>query len=158
MTMVDASWYVKPKGSFPTRLAAGGIIVRRDQGKIFIALILEGRFKDFALPKGGVKTGEEIEDAARREILEEAGIEDLTKLDYYGIRERLNISKTKWITVHYFLFQTDQKSGSPTDQTQSHVRKWFPIDELPRMQWPEQRKLIEDNREKIKERMLNVEE
>lgn len=147
--MIDASWYQRP-ANVPVRVTAGGIVVRKEAEKIFIALILEGSFSKFALPKGGVKRGETIEMAARREILEEAGIRDLELIETLGKRERLNFSKTRWTVVHYFLFTTEQKDGTPTDQSKRHVLKWFPLDSLPPMAWPEQRRLIEENREKIR--------
>jgi ADP-ribose pyrophosphatase YjhB (NUDIX family) len=148
---IDATWYKKPKHKIYERLSAGGVVVREEKGLIYVSLILEGRFKDFSLPKGGVKSGEDLETAARREIHEETGISDLKMIEYLGKRERLNISKKKWNSVHYFLFTTRQKFGTPTDQEQKHIAKWFLVDELPSMLWPEQKRLIERSRKKIKE-------
>ncbi len=101
------------------------------------------------MPKGGVKEGEELLDAAKREIHEEAGLTRLQLHGYLGKRERMNITKRRWIIVHYFLFTTDQVSGTPTDQEKNHELKRFPIDTLPPMLWPEQRRLIIGNRKRI---------
>lgn len=149
MNNIDASWYKKPSKTIPERLTSGGIVVRLEDGVIYIALIIEGRFTDFSLPKGGVKTGEELEEAARREIREETGISRLVLCEYIGQRSRLNITKRRWITVHYYLFTTEQKYATPTDQEKKHILKWFPLNNLPKMLWPEQKRLIERNREKI---------
>lgn len=153
MIKIDATWYKKPAGRISLRLAAGGVVVRKEADRIFIALITEGRFAEFSLPKGGVNPGESLEEAARREIHEEAGISRLDLVEYIGKRERMNITKRKWITVHYFLFTTEQKKGTPTDQEKHHELKWFPLDELPEMLWPEQKRLIVRTREKIKEHL-----
>ena len=151
MTRIDDTWYRKPVGNFPVRLAAGGIVVRQSGSEIYIALITEGNNAEYSLPKGGVDPGESHEEAARREIHEEAGISRLDLIEYLGKRERLNITKRKWITVHYFLFTTEQREGVPTDQEKHHELHWFPLDKLPQMLWPEQRKLIERTRGKIKQ-------
>ncbi len=153
--MIDSTWYKKPN-NIPTRITSGGIVVRREDDKTYIALILEGRFSDFSLPKGGVKRGESLEDAARREIHEEAGLFNLTLVEYIGKRERLNISKTKWTIVHYFLFTTQQLDGQPTDQRKRHVLKWFSVDNLPYMMWPEQKKLILDTAKRIDELSFRI--
>ena len=149
MKKIDSTWYKKPNTPIPQRLTAGGIVARKDGNSIYIALIIEGRFTEFSLPKGGVKEGEELLDAAKREIHEEAGLSRLQLHGYLGKRERLNITKRRWITVHYFLFTTDQKSGTPTDQEKNHELEWFSIDRLPPMLWPEQKRLIVRNRERI---------
>jgi 8-oxo-dGTP pyrophosphatase MutT (NUDIX family) len=151
MIKIDASWYKKPTGRISVRLAAGGIVARKEEDTIFVALITEGRFAEFSLPKGGVNPGESLEDAARREIHEEAGISRLDCIEYIGKRERMNITKRKWITVHYFLFTTEQKKGTPTDREKHHELKWFPLDELPAMLWPEQKRLIVRTKGRIKE-------
>ena len=148
--MIDKSWYSKPKERIIKRVTSGGIVARKEGETVYVALILEGRFRDYSLPKGGVKRGESLEEAARREIHEEAGFSQLDLVEYLGKKERLNISKTKWTTIHFFLFITQQKGGKPTDQEKRHIARWFPIDQLPRMLWPEQKALIVENREKIK--------
>lgn len=151
MKKIDASWYKKPKKEISERLTAGGIVVRKENDTIYIALIIEGRFTEYSLPKGGVKEGEELLEAARREIHEEAGLTRLQLHEYIGKRERMNITKRRWITVHYFLFTTDQKNGTPADQEKNHELRWFPINELPPMLWPEQKRLIIRNKRKIEQ-------
>lgn len=148
---IDQSWYVRPE-KIRVRKAAGGIIARKEEGLIYVALITESRFPDeYALPKGGIEKGENEEKAARREIHEEAGITYLKRISYLGKQERLSFSKKSWAVVHYFLFTTTQKYGIPTDKTKKHFLNWFEIDKIPNLFWPEQQELIQINRQRILE-------
>ena len=145
---IDSSWYRRPKG-VKTRVSAGGVIVRAEQGRGLVALTREGDWPLFVLPKGGVEAGETLEQAARREIEEEAGLSELELLGYLGTRERLNYTRNRWMTVHYFLFRTRQSTGRPTDPKHTAGVSWFAPDALPSMLWPEQQALIEELAERI---------
>jgi 8-oxo-dGTP diphosphatase len=62
----------------PTRpevQAAGGVVTRNsaDRGPEFL-VVHRPRYDDWSLPKGKLEPGESIEDAARREVLEETGM------------------------------------------------------------------------------------
>ena len=142
---IDASWYVKPD-KIRERTSAGGVILRLRQGKVYLALVREGEFMGYILPKGGVEAGEDLEMAARREIQEEAGLKGLELVRYLGERQRLNFRRNRWITTHYFLFNSDGRRGKPTDTAHVYRCEWFPIDRLPEMFWPEQRELVEEVR------------
>jgi 8-oxo-dGTP pyrophosphatase MutT (NUDIX family) len=149
---IDESWYRKP-ADIPQRLAAGGVVVRLKGNDLLVALVGEPDVSEegFILPKGGVEAGESLEDAARREIEEETGLTDLTLLGELGSRQRLNFRKTRWQTTHYFLFLTRQQTAAPADLSHHYELRWFPLDHLPTIFWPEQTKLIESNRDKIRE-------
>jgi 8-oxo-dGTP pyrophosphatase MutT (NUDIX family) len=150
--MIDASWYRRPP-RIRERISAGGVVVRRrpgEPGRVEVALAREGDHSQYVLPKGKVEKGEALEEAARREIAEEAGLHHLTLLGELGSRSRLTFDKRAWVRVHYFLFRAGQEGRQPTDSKRHHhAAQWFPIDNLPAMFWPEQRELIESNREPI---------
>ncbi len=146
--MIDESWYRRPPGILE-HTSAGGVIVRRAHGQLYVALVREGGLPAYVLPKGHVEPGEALDCAARREIAEESGLTDLTLIDELAVRERLDYQKRSWKTTHYFLFVTRQAKGTPTDSAHHSEVEWFPIDALPPMFWPEQRELIEVNRAKI---------
>ena len=150
---IDESWYTRPESGVRERLAAGGIIVRKDNaGKLWIALTTGEDLKGdaYILPKGGVDKGEEIETAARREIEEEAGFSRLVLVELLGIRERLSFDKTRWTTTHYFLYTTDETDPKPTEVSRGYVTHWFDFSQpLPSLFWPEQAALIETFRERI---------
>ncbi|EYF08561.1 NUDIX hydrolase [Chondromyces apiculatus] len=147
--MIDESWYVRPPG-VKERISAGGIVVRRHGGRTEIALAREGDFPHYVLPKGGVEEGESPQQAALREIAEEAGLDELTLLGELGTRGRLTFNRKRWVTVHYYAYLAEHEGGLPTDSRRHyHPATWFPIDQLPEMFWPEQRELVQASRETI---------
>lgn len=145
----DETWYVRPP-DVPDRTSAGGIVVRVADGKAYVALVREGKIKDFVLPKGKVEIGESLEQAAEREIEEEAGISDLKLVKALGKLGRLNYEKNQWVTTHYYLFLTRQFKTLATDASRDYSTEWFEADRLPKMYWAEQRQLIIDNLEAIR--------
>jgi len=147
--MIDESWYQRPP-NVSEHSAAGGIVARAENGRIYIALVGEKGLSKFVLPKGHVEAGESLEQAAVREIEEEAGFSQLMLLAPLGIRERLDFSKRTWKKTHYFLFTTKQIDGVPTDRKHHYQVKWFPLDAIPELFWPEQTQLIKENRDLIK--------
>ncbi|WP_394795202.1 NUDIX hydrolase [Armatimonas sp.] len=153
MIEIDESWYTRPEGGVRDRLAAGGIIVRKDEnGTLWIALTTGEDTKQSAyiLPKGGVDKGEEIETAARREIEEEAGFSKLQLIEKLGVRERLSFDKTRWTTTHFFLYTTDETDPQPTEVNRGYITRWFDFSQpLPSLFWPEQAALVETFRERI---------
>lgn len=146
--MIDESWYKRPPG-VSDRTSSGGVVVRKVDDQIYVALVGELGLAERVLPKGGVEAGESLEEAARREIEEEAGLSSLELIEKLGVRGRLSYDRVCWITTHYFLFVTEQVEGNPTDVEHHYELAWHPIGELPAIFWPEQRELIEINRDKI---------
>ena len=55
--------------------AAGGVVVRRRGDTVEVLLVHRPRYDDWTLPKGKVDPGETDEQAARREVLEETGLQ-----------------------------------------------------------------------------------
>ncbi len=154
---IDESWYIKPTG-MPTRRAAGGVVARLIDGHWHIALAHEAEYDDYVLPKGGIDKGETAEQAAIREIEEEAGVTGLRCLGLLGTCERLNFSKTKWVATDYFLFVTEDQGGRPTDtHKHSQPAAWFPLDDLPEnMFWPEQKRLLVENTIRINSFLFSI--
>jgi 8-oxo-dGTP pyrophosphatase MutT (NUDIX family) len=97
-----------PKIPTQTQTSAGGVAFRRQSGQIEVALIAVGDKLRWQLPKGLVDKGESPEEAARREVREEAGIETellqpLERIEYwyYGTEQGLRVRYHKF--VHFYL-------------------------------------------------------
>lgn len=83
---------------------------------------------------GKVLLTETIEEAVRREVQEEAGIEvkDLTKM---GILDFIFIDRTDILEVH--VFKSEEFSGTVTESEEMKPQ-WFQIEEIPFEQmWPD---------------------
>lgn len=145
---VDQSWYVRPE-NVPESHTAGGVVVRKDGERVLIALAQEKIYEDYVLPKGHVEPGENVVDAARREIAEEVGISDLTLVEKLGVKTRLDFRKTEWKITHYFLYITNQVDAVPTHQEQHDTMHWVPLTPVPSFFWPEQQALLESCKDRI---------
>lgn len=148
--LIDSTYYDKPAG-IPEDVSAGGIIVRKRDGILQVALVRERGTDRYILPKGGIEPGEDPETTARREIIEEAGLSGLALLADLGTMERMNFRKTHWKTIYYFLYRLDDEPGIPTDPFHNFVCDWFSLDHLPPMFWPDQRRLIERTAPRIRQ-------
>ncbi len=91
----------------------------------------EGRWNGFG---GKVAPGESIEDAARRELHEEAGIH-VADLEKYGIVEFEFDGNPEILEVH--IFRAEDFAGEPSESEEMKPQ-WFYIDEIPfREMWPD---------------------
>ena len=147
--VVDSSWY-RREPDLPHAVSAGGVVVRRKGDQILVALVCEIGRPAYILPKGHIEYDETIEEAARREIAEEAGFTQLELLDYLGVHERMNFARDCWKTIHYLLFSTEEVRVEALEGKHLYQTEWHPIDDLPDMLWPEQRALIEQNASHIR--------
>src|SRR5258705_7584817 len=141
-------WYYQNPPNAKLRTGAGGVVARLENDNVLIALIRDRGDHEYVLPKGGVEPGETLDDAAAREIREEAGFRKLQLLDDLGIGERLAGKRNVWQKTHYFLFVTDEIEGRPTDRREWEV-KWFDLDHLPEFYWREKERPGGDKREKV---------
>ena len=151
--MIDASWYTRPEG-VEESVAAGGVVARVSGGQILIAVAKEQNYDTAVLPKGHVEAGEETEGAARREIAEDVGVEDLQLLAKLDVKERLDFLKTEWKIIHYYLYSTDQIDVKPLEADVHTEMSWVPIEPVPYLFWPEQVELIQENMEEIMSYLL----
>ena len=151
--MIDETWYTRPEG-VEGSVAAGGVVARVSGSEILIAVAKERGYDTAVLPKGHVDPGEDVEQAARREIAEEVGVEDLQLLTKLDVKERLDFSKTEWKLTHYYLYRTDQVDVKPLEADVHTEMDWIPIEPLPNLFWPEQVELIRENAEEIRSHLL----
>lgn len=111
-------------------VSSGGVLFRRDGDAIEVVLI-QTRADRWQIPKGAIEEGETREQAARREVREETGIdgdvlEHLETIEYWFTAGTRRQKRHK--SVHLFLLQF--LSGDTKDHDDESIdAKWFPIEE-----------------------------
>lgn len=130
----------KPKKPImPTvnQTSAGGVAIRVNDSKTEVAIIQTAAEKRWQLPKGIVDPGETPEQAAIREVREEAGIncEIVSKLDtieYWFVASYDGERKRYHKNVHFFQMKYLDGNVADHDHEVSEAR-WVGIDEAVEM-------------------------
>jgi 8-oxo-dGTP pyrophosphatase MutT (NUDIX family) len=111
--------------------SAGGVVVRNFRGRAFAAVVRIKKHGVYALPKGHPDGDETPEQAATREVREEAGVEadiveKLGDVRYWYTRS----GKRRAKVVSFYLFR--YRSGSLADHDHEvEYARWVPLEELP---------------------------
>lgn len=116
--------------------SAGGMVFKKTKRGIFFAMIKDSYGK-WTFPKGHRELGEEKEETAARETLEELGLEEICFIQYIGkidiwFQDRF-VKKGKTIhkDINYFLFQTpEQAILHPQKQEGVQDAAWIPVSKL----------------------------
>jgi len=114
--------------------SAGGVVFRRGPDGEPRFLLIRDSYRNFGFPKGHLEVAEPPADAARREVAEETGLEDLVLhgpirvIDWY-FRFR---GKTIHKYCHFFLFES--KHGDPVPQADEGITDcaWYLLEEARR--------------------------
>ncbi len=112
--------------------SAGGVVMNRKSGKI---LVVSQHGTSWSLPKGHIDEGEEAEEAARREVFEEAGLGDLDMIKSFPAYERFKMDKNnsddklELKEIQMFLFETGEENLSPRDPDNPEA-KWVEKDKV----------------------------
>lgn len=135
--------------------SAGGVAFREREGVIEVALILTNPEHRWQLPKGMIDPGETAEQAARREVREEAGIETeivavLDRTEYWFIAERNGIRNRFHKYVHWYLMRYVSGNTDDHDHEVAEAR-WTAADEALRtLAFKNERAVVEKAVEMIK--------
>jgi len=126
-------------GPRASEVSAGGVVLRGDD---VVVVVPRGR-STLVLPKGGLEPGETIQEAARREVREEAGVEaelvcELGEARYTYSRGGRSRDKI----VHFFLFRYLSGDTADHDHEVSDAR-WIPLREAgTALSFPAERQMI----------------
>ena len=107
-------------------LAAGGVVWRRRDTALEVVLVHRPRYDDWTFPKGKLDAGETDEEAAKREVMEEASLAvnlgpelpSTTYLDKSGKHKR----------VRYWAM-TPADGSEPTGANEVDEARWVSVDD-----------------------------
>jgi 8-oxo-dGTP pyrophosphatase MutT (NUDIX family) len=116
--------------------SAGAIILREMEGQLKIALAHHQRdTKSWVLPKGHVEENESLEQAARREIYEETGLDNIQLIKHLGTIMRESVESNgdvKQKTIHLYLaYALDNRlPQAPSDPKFLEVGWFSPVEAI----------------------------
>ncbi|MBX3267796.1 MAG: NUDIX hydrolase [Acidobacteria bacterium] len=115
------------------QVSAGGAAFRETDGKLEVALVLMIPEMRWQLPKGIIDPGETPEQAALREVREEAGIEceliePIETIEYWFVDSRSGTPIRIHKFVHFYLMRYVSGDVADHDHEVAEAR-WFPVDE-----------------------------
>jgi 8-oxo-dGTP diphosphatase len=119
--------------------AAGGLVVRRQDERLEIAIVHRPVQHDWSFPKGKLEAGETLDIAALREVWEETGL-TCELLRFIGHTQYVD-RKGRPKTVAYWIMAATGGSFSPNEEVDE--LRWLRLDEAARMlSYPRDRELV----------------
>ena len=108
-------------------LAAGGVVWRRGDAGVEVALVHRPKYDDWSVPKGKLDPGEGFEEAALREVEEETGMRCelgafLDEVEYRDHKDREKL-------VRYWAMEAGDGDFAPHDEVDE--LRWVALDEAP---------------------------
>lgn len=128
---------IKPKLPTEEQISAGGVAFRRNESVIEIAIVAMKPSRRWQLPKGLVDEGESPEQAALREVREEAGISaellaSIDSIEYWYVNEKRGRRVRFHKFVHFFLMSYLSGDVSDHDHEVAEAR-WVSVEEAIKM-------------------------
>ena len=123
----------KSKPATETQVSAGGAVIRQTPEGLAVALISVGNPPRWQLPKGLIDPGETPEQAAVREVKEEAGVNAtiadlIERVEYWYQSKRGNERIRYHKFVNFFLMRYESGDVADHDNEVNDAR-WFPVAE-----------------------------
>ncbi|SFM93412.1 NUDIX hydrolase [Thermodesulforhabdus norvegica] len=124
---------IQPSRTYPDRPLIGvGAVVIRDKKVLLVRRANEPSKGLWSIPGGLVRTGETLEEAVKREILEETGI-PVRVHDVIAILDRIIPDQKGRILYHYVLVDflcTPLSKADPVSGSDAEESKYVSMDEL----------------------------
>lgn len=136
------------------QLSSGGVIYRKGDKGIEVALIAVKEGKVWCLPKGLVEEGENIAKTAHREVREETGldgkiIEKIDHIEYFYAHKEKEETVRYFKIVYFFLMEYTGGGVKDHDEEVDDCR-WFPIDEaIEEVEYKDEREILKKAKEMI---------
>jgi 8-oxo-dGTP diphosphatase len=115
------------------QVSAGGVVFRRHEDNLQVALISVGEEARWQLPKGLVNSNEEAETTAVREVREEAGVEaelldfiDRIEYWYYGTRKGNRVRFHKGVDFYLMRYLSGDVSDHDHEVNEA---AWFGLEQ-----------------------------
>jgi len=109
--------------------ASGGVVWRRDERGLEVALVHRPRYDDWSFPKGKLDAGEGWEEAALREVEEEVGLRCRLGHELPPTSYRDNKGRSK--VVRYWMMEPLGGEFVPSDEV-DEIR-WLPASEAAKL-------------------------
>jgi len=122
--------------------------------RLQVALIKRGiaPFKNrWAIPGGFVQMDESLEAAARRELAEEAGVQDVFLEQLYTFGDPQRDPRGRVITVAYYALVPD-RNLTLTASTDAREARWFAVDEMPSLAF-DHKEILQQALERLKSKL-----
>ena len=136
---------------------AGGIVFRRDKKGGVEMLLIQDHKDRWTIPKGHIEEGETAQEAARREIGEEAGLHDVDVLGWLGkihFRYR-RVDKLVLISQQVYLMRVRTDGTEIQKEEWMNGIKWFKFhDALDQIEYEDIGKLMLLAMKRIREKGL----
>ena len=147
----------KKPGTFPTlqQVSAGGVAFRKNGQDVEVAIVQALPEKRWQLPKGIVDEGETSEEAAIREVREEAGIDaeivaPIETVEYWYFSKQKDQRVRYHKFVHFFLMEYTSGDVADHDHEVAEAR-WVGFDEaIELLAFKSERETLEKARDLIK--------
>ncbi|MBI4378034.1 MAG: NUDIX hydrolase [Nitrospinae bacterium] len=129
------------------QISSGGVVFRRINDCIEVALIAVKGGKVWCLPKGLLEKGEGLARAAHREVKEETGLDGkiIKLIDYikYFYAHKEKSETIRYLKIVYF-FLMEYTGGNVTDHdSEVDECKWFSIDEaIKRIEYEDEKEIL----------------